>query len=42
MHEHISSDRLISHHRTREDYSESPVNTLQLAYGDQRYTKMTY
>ena len=31
MHEHISSDRLTSHHRTREDYTKSPVNTLQFA-----------
>ena len=42
MHEHLSSDRLIGHHRARMDYSDSPVNTIQFAYGDQRYMKMTY
>jgi hypothetical protein len=42
MNQHISSDRLIAHHRSREDYEESPSNTLQFAYGDHRYTKMTY
>lgn len=42
MNEHISADRLIAHHRTREDYTESPVTSLQFAYGDHRYTKMTY
>lgn len=42
MHEHISADRLIGHHRAREDYSESPQDTLQFAYGDHRFTKMTY
>ena len=42
MHEHLSSDRLIGHHRARMDYKDSPVNTLQFAYGDQRYMKMTY
>ena len=42
MNEHISSDRLIGHHRSREDYVESPVNALQFGYGDHRYTKMTY
>ena len=24
------------------DYKDSPVNTIQFAYGDQRYMKMTY
>jgi hypothetical protein len=42
MHEHISADRLIGHHRAREDYKDSPSNTLQFAYGDHRYTKITY
>lgn len=42
MNEHISGDRLIGHHRSKEDYVESPVNALQFAYGDQRYVKMTY
>jgi hypothetical protein len=42
MHEHISSDQLIGHHRTREDYVESPQNTLQFGYGDHRYLKMSY
>lgn len=42
MHEHLSSDRLIGHHRGREDYVESPVNSLQFGYGDHRYSKMTY
>ena len=42
MQEHIASDRLIGHHRAREDYSESPQNTLQFAYGDHRYAKITY
>jgi oligoribonuclease NrnB/cAMP/cGMP phosphodiesterase (DHH superfamily) len=42
MHEHIASDQLIGHHRTREDYAESPQNTLQFGYGDHRYTKMAY
>jgi hypothetical protein len=42
MHEHISSDRLISHHRTREDYEESPQNSLTFGYGDHRYVKFTY
>lgn len=42
MHEHISADRLIGHHRAKEDYVESPHNSLQFAYGDHRYTKMTY
>ena len=42
MHEHLSSDRLIGHHRARMDYSDSPVNTIQFAYGDQRYMKITY
>lgn len=42
MNEHISADRLIGHHRNKEDYTESPVHSLQFAYGDHRYTKMTY
>ena len=42
MNEHISADRLIGYHRSREDYVESSVNTLQFGYGDHRYTKMTY
>ena len=42
MNEHISADRLIGHHRAREDYLESPVNALQFGYGDKRYSKMTY
>ncbi len=42
MNEHISSDRLIGFHRAKEDYIESPLNSLQFAYGDHRYTKMTY
>lgn len=42
MNEQLTSDRLISHHRSREDYVESPVNSLQFGYGDHRYVKMTY
>ena len=42
MNEHLTSDRLIGLHRSREDYIESPVNSIQFAYGDHRYTKMTY
>lgn len=42
MNEHISADRLIGYHRSKEDYVESPAHTIQFAYGDQRYTKMTY
>ena len=42
MNEHLSSDRLISHHRARQDYVESPPNTIQFGYGDHRYVKFTY
>ena len=42
MHEQLSSDQLISHHRARPDYTESPHNTIQFAYSDHRYAKMTY
>lgn len=42
MNEHLTSDQLISHHRVRQDYEESPVNTLQFGYGDHRYVKFTY
>lgn len=42
MHEKLRTDQLISHHRVRQDYQESPENTLQFAYGDHRYTKFTY
>jgi hypothetical protein len=38
----FSSDELISHHRNKYDYVESPANSLQLAYGDHRYVKYTY
>lgn len=42
MNEHISADRLIGYHRSKEDYVESPAHAIQFAYGDQRYLKMTY
>lgn len=42
MNEHISADRLIGHHRSKEDYVESPVNALHFGEGDRRYVKMTY
>ena len=42
MNELITSQQLIGYHRSKEDYLESPVNSLQFGYGDQRYSKMTY
>ena len=42
MNEQLTSDRLISHHRSRFNYVESPPHTLQFAYGDHRYVKFTY
>lgn len=38
----LSADELISHHRNRPDYADSPDNSLQLAYGDHKYVKQTY
>jgi len=42
MDPNLTSDQLIGYHRSREDYADSEDNTLQFAYGDHRYTKMTY
>lgn len=42
MQEHLTSDQLISHHRSRPDYIASDPTTIQFAYGDHRYTKFTY
>ena len=42
MNEHLSSDQLIGHHRSRQDYEASPDNSLQFGYGDHRYVKFTY
>jgi hypothetical protein len=41
MEELLSNDRIISFHRQKHDYEPSPENTLQFAYGDRRYVKMT-
>ena len=42
MEELLSPDRLISYHRTRQDYKSPPENTLMFAYGDRRYEKFAY
>lgn len=42
MEDFLTSDRLISGHRTRQDYKPSPENTLLFAYGDRRYEKFAY
>jgi len=41
MEELLSNDRQIAFHRNKLDYVASPVDSLQLAYGDRRYKKMT-
>ena len=41
MEYHLSNNRMISYHRNKLDYVESPENSLQFAYGDLRYEKMT-
>jgi len=41
MEEILSNDRQISYHRNKKDYVPSPVDSLQLAFGDRRYKKMT-
>ena len=38
----LTNDRLIAFHRNKQDYEPSPPNSLQFAYGDRRYVKMTY
>ena len=40
MEDQLSNDRIISSHRNKYDYQESPQDTLQFAYGDRRYDKM--
>ncbi|EGR29633.1 rtdr1-prov protein, putative [Ichthyophthirius multifiliis] len=40
MENHLSNDRIISYHRNKLDYIESPENSLQFAFGDRRYEKM--
>lgn len=41
MESKLSNDRLIGAHRKKLDYVPSPADTLQFAYGDRRYEKMT-
>ena len=41
METYLTNDRFISFYRNRVDYKPSPINTLQFAYEDGRYDKMT-